>query len=66
MNSLFNHTKGHLVNLPHCAMFISVASMEGMSHHVFEAFLENGVNWTRRPINAFCLENRMQTNLFIK
>jgi hypothetical protein len=21
---------------------------------LFEAFLENGVNWTRRPINAFC------------
>jgi hypothetical protein len=21
---------------------------------LFEAFLENGVNWTRRPISAFC------------
>ena len=30
-----------------------VASMEGMTP-VFEAFLENGVNWTRRPLHAFC------------
>lgn len=31
----------------------SVASMEKRVP-LFEAFLENGVNWTRRPITAFC------------
>lgn len=31
----------------------SVASIEKRVP-LFEAFLENGVNWTRRPINAFC------------
>lgn len=48
---MFNHEKGwgeHTLCDVH-----SVASLE---KHVplFEAFLENGVNWTRRPINAFC------------
>jgi len=27
--------------------------MQGLTP-LFEAFLENGVNWTRRPIHAFC------------
>jgi hypothetical protein len=48
---LYNHKKGHgEVSL--CDVH-SVASLE---KHVplFEAFLENGVNWTRRPIHAFC------------
>jgi hypothetical protein len=48
---LFNHTKG-FGEFTNCDVHM-VASMEGMTP-VFEAFLENGVNWTRRPINAFC------------
>ena len=48
---LFNHTKGH-GEYTKCDLH-TVASMEGMTP-VFEAFLENGVNWTRRPIHAFC------------
>ena len=47
---LFNHEKGHdefsLVDVH------SVASIEKRVP-LFEAFLENGVNWTRRPIHAF-------------
>ena len=48
---LFNHKKGH-GEVTLCDVH-SVASLE---KHVplFEAFLENGVNWTRRPIHAFC------------
>jgi hypothetical protein len=48
---LFNHKKGHGDVTPcnvHC-----VASIENRVP-LFEAFLENGVNWTRRPITAFC------------
>jgi hypothetical protein len=48
---LHNHESGHGEYTP-CDIH-SVASMEGLSP-LFEAFLENGVNWTRRPINAFC------------
>ena len=48
---LFNHTKGY-GEFTNCDVHM-VASMEGMTP-VFEAFLENGVNWTRRPIHAFC------------
>ena len=48
---LFNHEKGHgeftLANVH------SVCSIENRVP-LFEAFLENGVNWTRRPITAFC------------
>jgi len=48
---LFNHEKGHgdftLVDVH------SVASIQKRVP-LFEAFLENGVNWTRRPIHAFC------------
>ena len=48
---LFNHEIGHgdftLADVH------SVASIEKRVP-LFEAFLENGVNWTRRPINAFC------------
>ena len=48
---LFNHEKGHgeftAANM-HC-----VASIQGRTP-LFETFLENGVNWTRRPIHAFC------------
>jgi hypothetical protein len=48
---LFNHTKG---NGEHTLCDVhSVASIEKRIP-LFEAFLENGVNWTRRPINAFC------------
>ena len=45
---LFNHKKGH-GEVTLCDVH-SVASLE---KHVplFEAFLENGVNWTRRPIS---------------
>lgn len=48
---LFNHTKGHGEHTL-CDVH-SVASIEKRVP-VFEAFLENGVNWTRRPIHAFC------------
>lgn len=48
---LFNNEKGHgdftLCDV-HC-----VSSIEKRVP-LFEAFLENGVNWTRRPIHAFC------------
>lgn len=48
---LFNHEKGFGEFTP--ADVHSVASMEKRVP-LFEAFLENGVNWTRRPISAFC------------
>lgn len=48
---LFNHEKGHGEFTP-CDVH-SVASIEKRVP-LFEAFLENGVNWTRRPITAFC------------
>lgn len=48
---LFNHEKGFGEFTP--ADVHSVASMEKRVP-LFEAFLENGVNWTRRPITAFC------------
>lgn len=48
---LYNHKQGHgdytLCDV-HC-----VASIERRVP-LFEAFLNNGVNWTRRPITAFC------------
>lgn len=48
---MFNHKKGHGEFT--IADVHTVASME---HRVplFEALLENGVNWTRRPLHAFC------------
>lgn len=48
---LFNHEKGHGEHTL-CDVH-SVASIEKRVP-LFEAFLENGVNWTRRPISAFC------------
>ena len=48
---LFNHEHGH--NEYTLADVHSVASIQKRTP-LFEAFLENGVNWTRRPINAFC------------
>ena len=48
---LFNHTSGHGETTP-CDIH-TTASMEGTTP-LFECFLENGVNWTRRPIHAFC------------
>lgn len=48
---LFNHEKGHGEYTE--ADVHSVASMEKRVP-LFEAFLTNGVNWTRRPITAFC------------
>lgn len=48
---LFNHKSGH-GEYTECDVH-SVASMEKRVP-LFEAFLTNGVNWTRRPINAFC------------
>lgn len=48
---LFNHEKGHN-EFTNCDVH-SVTTMQGLTP-LFEAFLENGVNWTRRPINAFC------------
>jgi len=48
---LFNHERGYGEYT--VANIHTVASIEGMVP-LFEAFLENGVNWTRRPIHAFC------------
>ncbi len=48
---LFNHEKGHGEFT--LADVHSVASIQKRVP-LFEAFLENGVNWTRRPIHAFC------------
>ena len=48
---LYNHKQGH-GDVTLCDVH-SVASLE---KHVplFEVFLENGVNWTRRPIHSLC------------
>jgi hypothetical protein len=48
---LFNHKSGH-GNYTECDVH-SVAYIEKRVP-LFEAFLTNGVNWTRRPITAFC------------
>lgn len=48
---LYNHEKGHGEFTP-CDVH-TVSSIEKRVP-LFEAFLENGVNWTRRPITAFC------------
>jgi hypothetical protein len=48
---LFNHESGF--GQYSLADVHSVASIEKRVP-LFEAFLENGVNWTRRPIHAFC------------
>jgi len=48
---LYDHTKGHGDFT--VAEIHSVASMERRVP-LFETLLENGVNWTRRPITAFC------------
>ena len=48
---LFNNEKGHGDYTP--ADVHSVASIEKRVP-LFEAYLNNGVNWTRRPITAFC------------
>jgi len=48
---LYNHTKGH-GNVTPCEVH-SVASLVDRVP-LFEAFLDNGVNWTRRPLSAFC------------
>lgn len=54
---LFNHEKGHGEFTP--ADVHSVASIQGRSP-LFEAFLENGVNWTRRPIHAFAWDKKAE------
>lgn len=48
---LYNHEKGH-GQFSLCDVH-SVASIENRVP-LFEAFLDNGVNWTRRPLMAFC------------
>ncbi len=48
---LYNHTQGH-GKVTKCDVHC-VASIEKRVP-LFEAFLENGVNWTRRPLHAFC------------
>ena len=48
---MFNHESGH-GEYTTCDVH-SVASIEKRVP-LFEAFLTNGVNWTRRPITAFC------------
>ena len=47
---LFNHTKGH-----GDFTFADVHTVNCMERRaiLFECLLPNGVNWTRRPINAF-------------
>ena len=50
-NFLYNHEKG-FVSHTKCEVH-SVSSIESKTL-LFEVFLENGVNWTRRPINSFC------------
>lgn len=54
---LFNHEKGHGEFTP--ADVHSVASIQGRSP-LFEAFLENGVNWTRRPIHSFAWNKKAE------
>lgn len=54
---LFNHEKGQGEFTP--ADVHSVASIQGRSP-LFEAFLENGVNWTRRPIHAFAWNQKAE------
>ena len=48
---LYNHKKGH-GEVTKCDVHC-VANIEKRVP-LFEAFLENGVNWTRRPLHAFC------------
>jgi hypothetical protein len=48
---LFNHKKGH-GEYTMCDVH-SVTSMEKRVP-LFECYLDNGVNWTRRPITALC------------
>ena len=48
---MFNHESGQMGFT--AADVHSVASIQKRTP-LFEAFLENGVNWTRRPIHAFC------------
>jgi hypothetical protein len=57
---LFNHESGH-GEYSLCDVH-SVASMEKRVP-LFEAFLTNGVNWTRRPITAFCWKECEPVNL---
>ena len=51
MNTYTTTQKGHGEFTP-----CDVHSVSSLQKRVplFEAFLENGVNWTRRPIHAFC------------
>ena len=48
---LYNHKKGHK-EVTKCDVH-TVSSIEKRVP-LFEALLENGVNWTRRPLHAFC------------
>jgi hypothetical protein len=48
---LYNHQQGH-GEVTKCDVH-SVASMEKRVP-LFECFLENGVNWTRRPLHSLC------------
>jgi len=48
---LFNHEKG-FGEFTKCDVH-TVTSIESRSI-LFDVFLENGVNWTRRPITSFC------------
>ena len=55
---LFNFERGQ--NEYTAADVHSVASIQKRTP-LFEAFLENGVNWTRRPIHAFCWKTNAET-----
>lgn len=54
---LFNHTKGH-GEVSKCNVH-SVTSIEKRTP-LFECFLENGVNWTRRPLHALCWDPKAE------
>lgn len=66
---LFNHERGF--NEYTLCDIHTVASIERRTL-LFETFLENGVNWTRRPLSAFCwkpchpepLQNHMYWDCF--
>ena len=60
---LYNHKKGH-GEVTKCDVH-SVASMEKRVP-LFECFLENGVNWTRRPLHSLCWKPDAEIEPLIK
>ena len=60
---LFNHTKGH-----GDFTFADVHTVNCMERRaiLFECLLPNGVNWTRRPINAFVWKKEYEGNMSLE